>query len=695
MNRVHYRNALIIILLTAAVWSLYAPVLRHEFVNYDDEVYVSMNPNVRHGLTLESVRWALTGTVSSLWHPVTMLSHMLDVEIFGMNPAGHHFTNVLFHHFNVILLFLLLQTMTGAPWRSAFVAAFFAVHPINVDTVAWVAERKNVLSTFFWFAAIAAYIFYTRRTTRGRYFLVFVLIALGLMSKPMLVTAPLTLLLLDYWPLRRDGGPGAGLQPWKDLVIDKIPLLVLTVALSLATVRSQGAEGALASTRHFPIVMRLTYVLDNYVHYLKSCFWPYGLSVIYPPPTHALTATQLTADLTVLTFLTGAALFAIRRFRPLTMGWFWYVVVLAPVCGILASGTAIKADRFVYVPLLGIFIIIVWGAMELVRNNRILQKAMVGAGLAALFTLGTIAHRQIGYWQNSLMLFQHAIDVTRDNYTAQLNIGVAEREANRMPEALFHFEEAVRIDPRGFSARNNLGIMLRSLGRVDEAISNFTMAITFNPRSAKAFFNLGEIMYDRGDPEKAIRLFQAGLEREKKDPRAWQSLGNIFGDEGDYVEALKCYEKALALDPIIQDALVNSAYILTKQGRRLEAVERLETACKIYPKNLEPLKYLALIRAGSPEPQLRNPLQAIQLAKKAVALAGTNSAAYQGTLAAAYAANGQFPEAVDAIRQQLEWAEQGTNLHLVMEIKRRLDSYQSGVPFVPNQSPSSSLPIKR
>jgi tetratricopeptide (TPR) repeat protein len=463
-----------LVLLTALV---YAPVLRHGFVNYDDNLYVSGNPVVRQGLTWEGLRWAWTAAVACNWHPVTMLSHMLDVELYGVRPGWHHLTNLLLHLANVVLLFEVLRRMTGATWRSAAVAALFAVHPLHVESVAWISERKDVLSGLFFLLTLGAWLRYVRRPAAGRYLLALLAFALGLLAKPMLITLPFVLLLLDVWPLGRlplAAMPAASerterRRALRALLLEKLPFVVLAVAVSAVALYTQ--RGAMASLAALPLRRRAANALVSYVVYLGKSLWPSRLAVIYPlPPSIPLWKAALAAAL--LAALTALALARLRRAPWLAVGWLWFAGMLAPVSGLVQVGRQAMADRYTYLPSIGLFIAVVWSAHALAqaalpgelpaRGPGATRRALLGAGAAVVIAaLALTARVQVGAWRDSLTLFRHAAAVTDGNYVAAFHLGEELRMRGDRAEARRYYREALRIRPTLARARQRLQQMDR------------------------------------------------------------------------------------------------------------------------------------------------------------------------------------------------------------------------------------------
>lgn len=513
---------LLVCLLIVVTLAAYEPVRKYEFVDYDDDRYVTANPRIQEGLSWKNAAWALTATEVANWHPLTWLSHMADCQLYGLNPAGHHLTNLLLHLANVLLLFHALRRMTGAVRRSWLVAALFAAHPLNIESVAWIAERKNVLSTLFWLLTMWAYMLYARRPGWRRYLLVVGLFVLGLMSKPMLVTLPCVLLLLDYWPLGRLRGRSEDPsdqqspderteRPWRArlssphfrhtvfrLVLEKAPLFLLAAASSAITIKAQQMDGAL-DAKHLPLGARLANALVSYVGYIYKMIWPEQLAVLYPHPGDSIPGWRVIAAATALVCVTALAIRASRKFPYLPVGWLWYLGTLVPVIGLIQVGQQAMADRYAYIPLIGLFIIIAWGVADLTRrlpfgSCRLAGTTTTTAAAALLIVLTMATRWQLRHWQNSITLFERALEVTSDNEIAHNNLGAVLVRKGRLDEGLAHLREAVRLYPAYETARANIAITLTQKANIEagdesrwqEAVELYRQALALNPDLAEA-----------------------------------------------------------------------------------------------------------------------------------------------------------------------------------------------------------------
>ncbi|NCC61431.1 MAG: tetratricopeptide repeat protein [Verrucomicrobiae bacterium] len=676
-NQMIWGMALLLCLLCLAV---YWPVTSYDFVGLDDGPYVFDNEHVNEGLTWAGLKWLPRGIVVSLWHPVTNLSHMLDCQFFGLNAGAHHMSNLVLHVFNVLLLFLLLNRMTGACLRSAFVAALFAIHPINVDSVAWISQRKNVLSTFFWLSCFWSYLYYLKGPSGRRMALLALLLLLGLMSKIMLITLPVTLVLLDIWPLKRWKTNEPFIKALWISIQEKAALFVIAIAFGLETLRSQGGSGAMIPQQDFPFLWRIAYAANNYVFYLQKMIWPTDLSVIYPRPTTALPLGIFLVDVILLIAISIGAIITVRRFRYILAGWLWYLIILAPVCGLFAAGMAIKADRFAYVPLVGIFIILVWGITDLSRGSKQWQRMAFITGLLVVGVLAVVARRQLTVWENSTTLFQHAVNVTANNASAHNNLGVALKDNDQTDEALYHYLRAFEIEPRHFLARNNAARILDQQGQTDKAIILLKESIEITPWYAMAYFHLGEIAFRSGNIAEGTRYFEQGFIHAPRDEEARNNLGNLFAGHQMFAEAFACYRQALALNPGHLPSRCNLANILVRSGKPQEAIVQYREVLRMDPNAILALNPLAWLLTISEDPQIRNPKEAVQLATRAVELDRTGNPLYASTLAAAYAATGDYEKAATLTCAQLARLKPDAS-SLKTELQRRLKLYVARQPY--------------
>jgi hypothetical protein len=512
------RNVVLSLLIVAATLLVYNPVNHHPFVNYDDDRYITSNPHIRDGLSWNTVTWAFTSTEQANWHPLTWLSHAFDCQLFHLNPAGHHFTSLLIHAFNAVLLFLLLTRTTGRAGPSLFVAALFALHPLNVESVAWVAERKTVLSTFFFFLAIAAYGSYARKPDWRRYLAVAALFAFGLMSKPMVITLPFVLLLLDYWPLGRIQGtaPITQMPQMKisRLLLEKVPLLLLSAASAVITMRAQQAGGSVRSILQFSLAVRIENAIVAYAMYLWKTLWPARLAPLYPHPGDSLAAWQVTLAALILLSI-SALVVTLRSRRYLLVGWVWFLGTLVPVIGLIQVGDAAMADRYAYIPLIGIFVMVAWGLADLADAQNIGFYSRTIPAACVLIMLGFVTQRQLSLWSSSYDLWSHTVAVTGPNFIAQDNLGGALVLAGKIDEAYPHFQAAAAINPRDPMSHANIGVYLRDHGHPEEAVAQFQTAISLTSDRgllASTYANLGAAYHDLGDNEKSRQSFEQALQ---------------------------------------------------------------------------------------------------------------------------------------------------------------------------------------
>ncbi len=594
---------------------VYGQTLNHGFINYDDPIYVTDNPHVRNGLTPEGFIWAFTSAYDANWFPLTWLSHMLDCQLFGLNAGLHHLTNVVLHALNALLLFALLQRMTSARWCSAFVAFVFALHPLHVESVAWVAERKDVLSALFWFLTLWAYLNYIERRSPGRYLLIVLMFCCGLMSKPMIVTLPFVLLLLDVWPLRRKMAAG--------LLLEKLPLIALSIGASVVTYLVQRRGGAVLSIEQIPLASRIANAVISYVVYLVKFIWPTNLAVFYPHPIQ-LPAWQIIAASLALAGITALVLRGIARRPYLAVGWLWYMGTLVPVIGLVQVGAQARADRYTYIPMIGISIMLAWGGAEVFERRHWSKPAIAAVAAAACSAWLVVAWLNVTYWQNSIRLFQHAVDVTERNHVAHNNLGVALRQDGRAAEAVGEFRTALEIRPQDAEVQDNLGEALLTVGSVNEAIppiqealrlkpdfakahvdlgsafmrsgrsdeaaTQYRLAVELAPDNAEAQYGLGGVLLAQGRTQEAVPHLQAALPHlmdtvraKPDDADGHYNLGRLFGILGRTDEAIAQFSETVRLRPDDAEAHFNLGVALAARERRQQAVDEFSTAVRLRP----------------------------------------------------------------------------------------------------------------
>jgi protein O-mannosyl-transferase len=609
------RTLLLCLLLVGVVLAFYSPVTHNGFLNYDDDQYITNNPHVRTGLTWATVKWAFTTYDQANWHPLTWLSHALDCQLFGLNPAGHHYVNVLLHAANAVLLFLLLQSATGFRWRSLMVAALFALHPVNVESVAWAAERKNVLSMLFFLLALYAYVWYARRPELRRYAVVACCFALGLLCKPQVITFPFLLCLLDYWPLCRIGAPAVagpaaqgGNVPrlsgrW--LVLEKLPLVLLSAASAVVTMKAQKAGGAVQSLFQYSLLLRLETAVISYVCYLGKEFWPSKLVALYPHPTRLYPAWQVGAAVLVLMLVTVFVLRA-RDQRYLAVGWFWFLGSLLPMIGLVQVGAQAMADRYAYIPFIGLFLMLTWLAADWATARQLSARWLAIPAISYLLVLGALTYRQVGYWHDIPSFWLRTLALTENNYVAHDTLGDFLASQGRTEEAAAHFRAALAIRPDDLPANLNLGTYEHGRGNLPESIDRYQMvalhAADLGLR-ATAYGNLGSAYRQMGESMKAKQCYELSLQLAPEGPMAPMApmamigLGLIAQKDGDLPEAVRQYSRAMAVQPTDVGYLL-LAQALQQQGRSDEAKAIFERVARFSPNLAEAQKTADALLSG-------------------------------------------------------------------------------------------------
>ena len=698
------------VFLAAITFAAFGQTVHYGFVNYDDNDYVYENLVVQRGLTWEGFRWALTYGDIGHWHPLTWLSHMLDCQLYGLQAGGHHLTNILLHGAAAVLLFLVLRQMTGLLWRSAFVAAVFAIHPLRVESVAWVAERKDVLSAFFFMLTLWAYVRYVRRPpSMIRYGTVVLFFALGLLSKNMLVTTPFVLLLLDYWPLNRLSGFSS--QVWVRRVAEKIPLFMLTIGSCVATAL---VPERLTADR-LPFGLRMENAVVSYVTYLWQMLHPLGLACVYPNPVNYLPIWQVAGALGLLLAISGVA-WAFRQTHPcLVVGWLWYLGMMIPVIGVVQISYYAHADRYTYLPQIGLYLLLTWVMADLCAGCHHRRVVLGGLSTVILAALICCAHTQASYWRNDETLWTHTLACTSGNTVGEIYLGNALCQKGKVDEAIVHYQRALQIEPNSVKAHivlgnallqkgnvdeaipfyqkalqiepenseahNNLGNALLQKGNLNEAITQFQKALQVKPDYADACYNLGNALLQKGNVDKAISYYQKALQIEPKSVKAHINLGNAMFQKGNADEAIPHYQTALQIKPENSEAHNNLGNALLQKGKVDEAIVHYQKALQIKPDNVEVQKNLAWVLATCPQASLRNGNKAVELAQRANQLTGDGNPVFLGTLAAAYAEAGRFPEAVATAQRALQVAETQPSTALADTLRSQLKLYQAGIPF--------------
>ncbi len=718
------RERWIVVILVLVTLAVYWPVGRCGFINFDDDRYVTENSHVQAGLTGEGVRWALTSGEAANWHPLTWMSHMLDCQFYGLRPEGHHFTNLVFHIINALLVFVLLRSLTGAVWRSAMVAALFAWHPMHVESVAWVSERKDVLSTFFGLLSLWAYANYARisngpgKKHRAGIWYAFALglFVLGLMSKPMLVTLPLVMLLLDYWPLRRSSVSGSGKTtpsgglPLKKLLAEKIPFLLLAGGSSVVTFLVQQRGGAVAALGRVPWQMRLGNVPVAYLRYVEKLFWPRGLCILYPltSPWPAGLVAAAAAGLVAGTI----AVCMVARSRPyLPVGWFWFIGMLIPVIGLVQVGRQALADRYTYVPYLGLFIMLVWGVAELSAGWAGRKAVLPGLCAAVLAGCLWLTHDQLRYWKDSVSVFERAIEVNPTNTVALSNAALALMADGKVEEGIAKARQALKLEPNLAEAEATLAYGFICQGKVSEAIPHYRAALRLAPDLPDALSNLAETLSAAPNPEE-----RNGVEAVKLAERACQltgysrplfvsTLADAYAEAGRFDEAIATADKARDLARRIgNNVLANmteqrlelyrahrsfhgqtnpadqeceTAMQLAGKGDVPGAIDHYREALRLDPNQIGALNNLAWLLATDSNPKNRDGQEAVRLATHACELTHYEQPLLIGTLAAAQAEAGQFEQAVTSASKARELFLAAGNTALAETNRKLIELYRS------------------
>jgi protein O-mannosyl-transferase len=671
------------LLLTIVTLTVFWQVTEHEFINFDDNRYITENQHVLSGISPATLKWALTTSHTGYWHPLTWFSHMLDVQLFGLNAGRHHLMNVFLHIMNTLLLFLILRRTTKALWQSAFVAALFALHPLHVESVAWAAERKDVMSTLFWMLTLGAYAYYVERPGYRRYLFALVCFLLGLMVKPMLVTIPFVLLLFDYWPLGRlqplraagSHSPppvrpknpdrkkqrvtkAVAQQPvtkkesavysgrWsavRPLLLEKAPFLALSLISSVITIIDQ-QRAAMPSLQALPVDARIANALVSYVKYIGMTIWPRDLAVFYPRPDVQPWWLVLGAVF-VLLAVTWLVLRKTQRFPYLGVGWLLYLGTLLPVIGLLQAGSQAMADRYSYVSLIGIFIMVAWGAPDYLKNwpsRKAILAALSGTAVLACIVLTWL---QLRFWQNSETLFRHALKVTTNNVVAHNNLGTALLDRGNIEDARDQFQAALRIDPKHARAWNNMGTVYEKSGQTTKAIETFQQALRISPEDAEFWNNLGVAYGRSGQTARAVEAFQRALRINPEFDEAWNNLGNAYGESGEIAKAIPAFRQALHLNPKHAKAWNNLGVAYGESGEAAKAVEAFNAALRINPKQPDVWNNLGIAYRKCGEDA-----KAIEAYREALSIKPDYTKAWFG-LAAAYRKSGQSEQAREAERQ--------------------------------------------
>lgn len=546
-------------ILSLLVLTIYWQSQYHGFIAYDDALYITENQSIKTALNYNTLIWSFRDISAGYWHPLTWLSHILDWQLFGYNAGGHHWTNVILHIGNTLLLFLLLNRMTNKSIKSAFVAALFAVHPLNVESVEWIAERKNLLAMFFWLLTMWAYILYAERRSFTRYIPVILLYAFGLMTKPIVVVLPFVLLLLDYWPLKRFQGKGP-----TSLYIEKLPLFILSLIFSVLTILAASSIAAMPDLEAIPISLRLLNAVYSYAKYIGKMLWPQDLTVFYPYPD-GFTLWQILGAGLLLSVVSLAA-YKLKKGHPyVVVGWFWFLGTLLPVIGLTQAGEQALADRYAYWSLIGLFIMVSWGLPDLLSRWAYRKLFFISAVSIVIPSLMIVSSIQASRWKDSISLFSHSLSVTQGNYVAHNNLGTALMDGGEITEAKVHFIEVLKLRPKHFTARSNLGVILIYQGKLEEAIEQFSEALRLKPDFVKAYSNLGIALAKLGKPDIAMKYFEEAISIKPDYADAHNNLGFLMAGQGKLGEAITHFREALRIQPDHRNALNNLKLFLADQ----------------------------------------------------------------------------------------------------------------------------------
>ncbi|MFH2001040.1 MAG: tetratricopeptide repeat protein [Planctomycetota bacterium] len=682
------------LVMLAATLLVYLQVSDHGFVQFDDPDYVTENRWVREGLTQEGVAWAFTTGEAANWHPLTWLSHMMDCSFFGMDAGGHHMMSLLLHGVNSLLLLLVLMRMTGTMWRSFFVAAAFALHPLHVESVAWVAERKDLLSTFFWLWTMWLYLSYAERPGLIRWICVIAGFMAGLLAKPMLVTLPFVLLLVDFWPLNRtplsnprpqgesNGISAAGVtlprKPVWQLVMEKTALFALSGTSCVITYLVQQSGGAMSSMESFPFHRRIANAFVSYIKYMLHTMAPVELSPFYPHSPGAMAWWHWAGAALIIIVLTIMVLRVRQRFGYLFLGWFWYLGTLVPVIGLIQVGEQAMADRYTYVPLIGLFIAVAWGAADLLSRFRFGRRIGAIVLVVTLAACAALTWRQAAHWRDSITLFEHAVSVDGDNYLARNNLGAVLNREGKSAEALSQIRRALQIKPDYQDAHNNLGVILDARGDHSEAITHFLEAVRLDPGDEKAHYNLANALVKTGAMDDAITHYEYAIEIDPGYSQAYNNLGVVLINTGRLAEAIANFSMTLRLSPDHFNAHIHIAAAWAKEGNSREAIRHYRSALAIKPEALQALDGLAWLLATQQGDRSRSASEAIELAQRACSMTRNEQPQYLDTLAAALAANERFEEARQCAGRAVTMAEKAGQSDLAQKIRMRQNLYADG-----------------
>ncbi len=683
-------RVLICIGLAAGTFAAYEPIRYNGFVNYDDKVYITQNPDVNSGITRQSLERAFTQSHLYTWHPLTTLSHILDCQFFGLNPLWPHIESVAFHTVNAMLLFLILSNITGTIWPGAFVAAVFALHPLQVESVAWAAERKTVLSGLFWFLTIAAYIWYARKPVLGRYILVLLAFCLGIMSKPDIVTLPLVLLLLDYWPLDRlkwrQSAAGVSKKPGQKLsvgwlIIEKVPMLALSMMLSVMTYTAQQHGKILATLERMPLEYRIANMFLSYMKYIGKVIWPSRLASFYPHSRAGFSDVFVIICAVLFVLITILCIYMGRRRKYIAAGWLWYAGTLVPMIGLVQLAEQAMANRYMYISMLGLLIIVALLVSEFVAARPGLKKPAAVLAAVVLFLCVILTRTQVRHWRNSLTLFEYTLAVTKNNAPTENNYGYALAEAGRLDEAAAHFANAIRLVPQSFEAWNNLGKVYLRQGKVNEAVECFNELVNRGQATAEVHYNLASLLVRQKKYDDALKHLETVLATDPNDVHAQSTMAVTLMMAGRPEESIACFNKYLQQDETSAELHYNMAVALTMQKNYADAIKHFARTLELEPKNIGALNGLARLTGATGNISAKEADRAIGYAMRACELTGYRNPNMLDTLAIAYAAAGKFAEAKATALKALSAAQAAGKRDLAREIEARLQLYQKAVPY--------------
>jgi tetratricopeptide (TPR) repeat protein len=710
MNKIpdKYVTFLICLALALSTLVVFWQVRHHQFISFDDDWYIFDNSHIVNGLTWDNVLWFFSHDHGGNYHPLTAISHMLDCNLYGLDAGGHHFTNLLFHLANALLLFLVFKSMTANLWASAFIAALFALHPLHVESVAWASERKDVLSTFFGLLTMAAYIRYVRKSDLRSYLLTILLFALGLLAKPMLVTLPFLLLLLDYWPLERvTPGSRPVISGWRRIIIEKIPFLVLAAVIGAITFSIQKDTGITQDIAEYPMTWRIGNAATAYITYIIKMFWPVNLAIFYPHPRSSLSSVQAGLAFFLLVCITALALWQVRKRPWFAVGWLWFAISLFPVIGLVQVGLQAWADRYTYMSYTGLFIIVVWGVPELLARFRYKNLILALVAGASILVLAVASWFQVGYWQDNEKLYEHATKVVKDNWWARHNLGREFVNQGKLDQAVEQFTKALRVYPDNANIKNDLAKTFLKQGMFEQAselyqeflpplpedlnlVSQVTDNELFRQRRfthvlgffAEGQVNLAIALMQQGKYDESVKHFTVALQLRPELVRELKDVAVSLLRQGKPAEAEKLYQQILQILPEDLDVHNGLGLALDRQGRLDEAVREFRGVLRISPDRIDAMITLARLISVNKDADFYDPNEAIHLAQRACAASDYQKPELLDTLAIAYAAVGRFQDAVETADKAFKLAQSSQQEQLALQIQARLNLYKAGESYI-------------